>query len=326
MIERVVFGMDIGGTRTKYGVVDLAEQRILASQTRPTETGGQAAFVRAAGTAAGELIRQAGLRIGDVSAGGVGVPGYVDGDQVSLVWESIAFIEGAGLRPALEAELGFPIRMDNDGRAVAMGEAYFGGHAPSLLGHPAGGAGLPLRLLSLSLGTGVGLALVVDGQLLEKSSIGHLAGHIPIRSGGGPCFCGFSGCLESLVGGPGLVRNFAHFSQPGKPGGGQACPDARGIFELALQGHPAATQAVNQLLDDLIVGLNAYIFLYGPDVIVLGGGLSNSLGPWLPVIRQGMFAHPYDGYQVKVNLSTLGEQAGLYGAASLWEIDTDPKT
>jgi predicted NBD/HSP70 family sugar kinase len=210
-----------------------------------------------------------------------------------------------------------------------MGEAYFGEHAPSLLGwvptyirQPAGGACQPRRLLSLTLGTGVGVALVVEGRLLEKSSIGHLAGHIPIRSGGGPCFCGFSGCLESLVGGPGLVRNFARFSLE-KPGGGQALPDAREIFELAGQGHPAARQAVNQLLEDLIVGLNAYIFLYGPDVIVLGGGLSNSLGPWLPVIRQGVFAHPYDGYQVRVDLSTLGEQAGLYGAAALWEADPD---
>jgi glucokinase len=313
MKEHLVFGMDIGGTRTKYGLVDLVEHRILVSQTWTTESGGQAAFVQAAGKAASELCRQAGLRIGEVSAGGVGVPGYVDGDQVSLVWESIAFIEGTALRPALEKELGFPMRMDNDGRAVAMGEAYFGGHVP------VSGMGPARRLLSLTLGTGVGVALVVDGRLLEKSSIGHLAGHIPIRLGAGPCFCGFSGCLESLVGAPGLVRSFAQFSQPGQPGDEITRKDAREIFELGAQGHLAARQAVNQLIEDLITGLNAYIFLYGPDVIVLGGGLSNSLGPWLPDIRKGIFACPYDGYQVKVSLSSLGEQAGLYGAASLWE-------
>jgi glucokinase len=312
MSEGLVFGIDIGGTRTKYGLVDLLDRRIIASQTQLTETSGLAAFVLAAGKAARELSRQAGLRIGDINAGGVGVPGYVDGDQVSLVWESIAFIEGTALRPALQKELGFPLHMDNDGRVVAMGEAYFGGH-PST-----SGVGRPHRLLSLTLGTGVGVALVVDGQLLEKSSISHLAGHIPIRPGGGACFCGFSGCLESLVGGPGLVRNFVHFSR-GNPGAGMACADARQIFDLAVEGHPAARQAVARFVDDLITGLNAYIFLYGPEVIVLGGGLSNSLGPWLPDIRQGVFAHPYDGYQVKVSLSTLGEQAGLYGAASLCE-------
>jgi predicted NBD/HSP70 family sugar kinase len=114
------------------------------------------------------------------------------------------------------------------------------------------------------------------------------------------------------------VRNFTYLNQ-NKPGGEQPYMDARGIIDLAVKGHPIAKQTVEQLIDDLIVGLNAYIFLYGPDVIVLDGGLSNSLGPWLPVIRQGVFACPYDGYQVKVSLSTLGEQAGLNGAASLWE-------
>jgi glucokinase len=316
--RRLVFGMDIGGTRTKYGLVDLSTHQLIIQLTQSTETGGQAAFVRAAGQAARELSRQAGLRIGEIKAGGVGVPGYVDGDQVSLVWESLAFIEGVALRSVLQEELGFPVRLDNDGRAAAVGEAYFGGHAPPGAGCPASEVGPPRRLLSLTLGTGLGVALVVDGRLLEKSSINHLAGHIPIRPGAAECFCGFSGCLESLVGVPALVRNFARFNQE-KEVAAQARVDARGIFELAEGGHPAANQAVRQLLDDLVVGLNAYIYLYGPDVIVLGGGLANSLNAWLPVIRQGLFACPFDGYQVKVSLSTLGEQAGLLGAASLWE-------
>ena len=114
------------------------------------------------------------------------------------------------------------------------------------------------------------------------------------------------------------MRNFALFNQE-KEAGEQAGADARQIFELAAGGHPSAMQAVGLLVDDLVVGLNAYIYLYGPDVIVLGGGLANSLGDWLPVIQQGLFACPFDGYQVKVSLSTLGNQAGLYGAASLWE-------
>jgi len=312
MNSRLVFGMDIGGTRTKYGLIDLISHRIVAQLTTPTETGGQTAFVKAAGKVAGELSRRIGLRIGEISAGGVCVPGYVDGDQVSLVWESLSFLEGITLRASLQEELGFPVRMDNDGRTAAMGEAYFGGHfSVSVVGRPR-------RLLSLTLGTGVGVALVVDGQLLEKSSINHLAGHIPIRLGGGPCFCGFSGCLESLVAGPALVRNFARFSQE-QEGSQQPGMDACRIFELAGEDQPAAVQAVRLLIDDLVVGLNAYIYLYGPDVIVLGGGVANGLGAWLPLIRQGLFAYPFEGYQVKVNLSSLGEQAGLYGAASLWE-------
>jgi glucokinase len=99
------------------------------------------------------------------------------------VWESIAFIEGSTLRSALQEELGFPIRMDNDGRAAAMGEAFIGGHVLLGVGRPTSGMGMSRRLLSLTLGTGVGVAMVVDGRLLEKNSISHLAGHIPIRPG-----------------------------------------------------------------------------------------------------------------------------------------------
>ena len=317
MKQRLVFSMDIGGTRTKYGVVDLVEKRIIANLTLLTETKDQAALVQAAGDAFRELSRQVGLRKGEVVAGGVGVPGYVDGDQVSLVWESIAFIEGDTFRPAMQKELGFPIRLDNDARAAAMGEAYFGGHSSPGVWNLSADKGQPSRLLSLTLGTGMGVALVVDGQLLEKSSINHLAGHIPIRLGAGKCFCGFSGCLESLVSGPGLLQSFINLNQD-KLIDEAASTDARRIFKLAERGNPAAKQAVIQLVDDLTVGLNAYIFLYGPDVIVLGGGLANSLGLWLPIIRKGIFAHPFTGYQVKVSLSTLGEQAGLFGAASLW--------
>lgn len=114
------------------------------------------------------------------------------------------------------------------------------------------------------------------------------------------------------------MRNFARFSQD-KEAREQTGVDASKIFELANGGQLVARQAVGLLIDDLVVGLNAYIYLYGPNVIVLGGGLAKSLGDWLPVIRQGLFACPFDGYQVKVSLSTLGELAGLYVAAFLWE-------
>jgi glucokinase len=89
------------------------------------------------------------------------------------------------------------------------------------------------------------------------------------------------------------------------------------VFEFAQAGHPAGGPAVRQLLADLTVGLNAMIYLYGPDVLVLGGGMANSLGPWLEELQQGLFATPFAGYQASLRISTLGEQAGLLGAASL---------
>jgi glucokinase len=298
--------MDIGGTRTKYGLIDVVSAETRAFLVEATETGGVGAFLVAADHALEQLCDQARCDRAGIAGCGAGIPGYVDGDLISMIWASLSFMEGVEFRPALEARLGLPVRMDNDARVVALGEAHRGGH------------GSPRRLLSLTLGTGLGFGLVVEGQLQEKSSINHLAGHIPIRPGARPCFCGFSGCLETLVNASALEDHFEALSPPSAEGGRV---DARAIFELAANGRPAAQDAVRQLVADLIVGLNAYIHLFGPELIVLGGGLAHPLGPWIPEIQRGLFAKPYDGYAATVALSELKEFAGLYGAAFLWKGD-----
>ena len=302
----LVFCMDIGGTRTKYGLIDVVSGDTQAFLVEPTETQGVRAFLDAADYALDQLCDQARCQRGDIVGCGAGIPGYVDGDLISLIWASLSFMEGVNFRPALEARLGLPVRMDNDARVVALGEAHRGGHGASR------------RLLSLTLGTGLGFGLVVDGQLQEKSSINHLAGHIPIRPGARPCFCGFSGCLETLVNASALEDHFEALSPPSAERGRV---DSRAIFELAANQQPAAQQAVRLLVADLIVGLNAYIHLFGPELIVLGGGLALPLGPWVAEMQRGLFAKPYDGYAVRVALSELKEFAGLYGAAFLWKGD-----
>jgi predicted NBD/HSP70 family sugar kinase len=298
--------MDIGGTRTKYSLIDVVSGDTQAFLVEPTETQSVRAFLDAADHALEQLCDQACCDRAGICGCGAGIPGYVDGDLISMIWASLSFMEGVEFRSALEARLRLPVRMDNDARAVALGEAHRGGHGASR------------RLLSLTLGTGLGFGLVVDGQLQEKSSINHLAGHIPIRPGARPCFCGFSGCLETLVNASALEDHFARLSPPLAKGGRV---DARAVFELAANGRPAAQDAVRQLVADLIVGLNAYIHLFGPELIVLGGGLAHPLSPWVAEIQRGLFAKPYDGYASRVAVSELKEFAGLYGAAFLWKED-----
>lgn len=311
--RNLVFCMDVGGTRTKYGLIDLVKREIMAQQVLPTITIGQVEFIRAARTALFDLCQQIGISWKEIAAGGVGVPGYVDGDLISMVWESLSFMEGTAFKSGMEKEFGFRLCIDNDARLVALGEAHFGGHTIS-----ADRLHNPSRLLSLTLGTGLGVSLVVNGQLQENCSITHLAGHIPIRPGTSPCFCGFSGCLESLVGTATLARNYQKANHTPSI---SEHPQINGleIFQMAAEGKAPAIQAVHLLCQDLVTGLNAYIHLYGPDVIVLGGGLAYGLRDWLPLIRDGIFAKPYRGYRVNVVVSTLGELAGLFGAASFWD-------
>jgi len=295
--------MDIGGTRTKYGLIDVTNGAFVVQAMNPTETSGLQSFVDAAAASFTNLCQDAHIQREQVIGAGVGVPGYVADDGISMVWESLAFMEGTACRPTLETALGIPVRMENDARIVALGEAYYGGH------------GMMRRLLSLTLGTGLGFGLVIDGQLQERTSINHLSGHIPLRPGTKPCYCGFSGCLESWVNATALEEHYRALA-----GNSDTLLDTRTIFERAVQHDPAAEHSVVQLIADLTAGLNAYCYLFAPDVIVLGGGLSYSLDAWLPQIQQGLFAHPYEGYGAQVCLSQLKERAGLFGAASLWKI------
>jgi glucokinase len=301
----LVLSIDIGGTRTKYGLVDLPAGQVKAAVVRPTVTSGLAPLIEAVHDTLDELCERAQIPRSAVQAIGVGIPGFVDGDHVSLVWHSLSFLEGNHLRRSFEDRLGLPTRYDNDARLVALGEAHYGKH---------GRAG---RLLSLTLGTGIGFGFVVDGQLQEKCSANHLAGHILIRPGARPCFCGLSGCLESLVCASALAEGYTRLCQA-HPEVDCIFPlDAKGILAAAPAGSPMAQQAVQAWLADLCAGLSIYVNLYAPEVIVLGGGLSRGLTPYIDVIHQGIVTKPFDRYRVRVEISRLGERAGILGAASL---------
>jgi glucokinase len=306
----LVLGVDIGGTRTKVGLLAMPEARILVLANRPTVLRGMDELLEDLDDALWALCHKAGADRAAVVAAGIGLPGCVLGDEVSLLWPSMRFLEGNGFRPAAQARLGLPVRMDNDARLIALAEAVVGA------------GGRARRLLSLTLGTGIGVGLVVDGALQEKSAINHMAGHILIHPGTHPCYCGLSGCLESLVSGPALVERYSAL-QAGQLGSLQpetlVVPVAvRAILDAAASGHAVATRAVQEMLDDLALGLSVYVNLYAPDMIVLGGGLARGLRRYLFVLRRGLLTHPFAGYRVALHLSRLGERAGIHGAASLW--------
>ena len=105
--HRLVFGMDIGGTRTKYGLIDLTQKAIMAQQT---------ALVQSAVRTSRALCEQAGFRITEIIGGGIGVPGYVDGDDISMEWETISVMEGNTCRTDLQAAQGFEGRRDTSPR------------------------------------------------------------------------------------------------------------------------------------------------------------------------------------------------------------------
>lgn len=283
-------GVDVGGTRTKIALVESPSGRIRSEAVHPTITRSRTEFLAELAEQVRHSAADAGVDLDAIRGVGIGLPGFVLGDQVDMVWPALAFLEGSTLRADAEQAVGRPVRLENDARVVALGEARHGGH-------PGG------RLLSLTIGTGLGVALVVDGRLQETDSRTHLAGHLPLNSGARRCFCGFTGCLESMVSAARLTDETGQ-------------PDAAAV--LAAADDPAGRAVVAGWLADLATGLNAYAHLYAPDVIVLGGGLSRGLGPFLTTLAEAVFAQPYRGWTVLLRRSDLAERAGSLGAAALF--------
>ena len=312
MSNEYAIGIDIGGTRTKFGVVELASGHLVARDVQSTVLHDGERFLDGLEERVIQVLRIAGLEKGQIAGVGLGVPGYVDNqaDRIGLVWDALSFMERMPFRQAVESRLGLPCRVDNDARVVGLGEAVYGA-----------GRGVT-RLLVLTLGTGLGVAFLVNQRFLEDTSIAHMAGSIIVRPGARPCSnCGLSGCLESLVSATGLVQTAQEGLNSGVETALQAADPltAEAVFAAARQGDALAQRAVGQLLDDLVHGLNSYIHLFAPDRIVFNGGISPGIQPYLPGLLPHLIARPFPWYSLSLAVSELREQAGMLGSAALWK-------
>jgi predicted NBD/HSP70 family sugar kinase len=167
------------------------------------------------------------------------------------------------------------------------------------------------------LGTGVGAGIVVDGKVLQGANrIAGEWGHNPMpwpqggESPGPACYCGRSGCIETFLSGPALTAD--HAAERGTE------QDGRAIAQLAHAGDPVAIQALSRYEERLARALAHVINLLDPEIIVLGGGVSNieRLYQQVPQAwRQHVFS---DSVQTRLLKNQLGDSAGVLGAAWLW--------
>ena len=193
-------------------------------------------------------------------------------------------MENYPLARILEKAHDLPCRIDNDARLVALGEALYG----SSRGFD--------RVLVLTLGTGLGLGFVVNQRLEGSLPFAHMGGHMTVTQNEQRCYCGKTGCLESLVSATGIMKTAQRMFGSTDP---SAAPDsAEALFRQALAGDKLAGRVVEEFLVHLRTGLGNYINLFAPDRIVLGGGVAKGLGPYLECIKKcGRFMPHAERYQ-----------------------------
>ena len=305
-MAKYAIGVDIGGTRTKTGIVDLEEGKVKDIILSPTEKNDAGLFISGLFSQYRSLLEKTGICPNDVSGIGIGAPGFVyDDGSVDSTFGFLPFMDlHYPLKHEIENKFGLPCKVDNDARVVALGEAVYGK-----------GKGIE-RVLVLTLGTGLGVGLVVGGKFETRLPYAHLGGHITIATSDVKCYCGRSGCLEALVSATGIT------DAASRAGWTSVNPEisltAEAIFDAALKGNKVAVEIVSLFIQHLSTGISNYVTLYVPDIIIIGGGVAGGLEPYLKKINEIIYLKPFSTYSFRIALSRLGEMSGILGSAALF--------
>ena len=250
-------GIDVGGTKIEAILIG-NDGRELHRRRIPTPRHDYMATLNALV----DLVREIEQEVGDLAAVGIGLPGAISPATGLVKNANSTWLNGRPLTDDLPRLLGRPVRFANDANCFALSEAIDGA-----------GAGADV-VFGVIVGTGTGGGVVVRGQLLTgPNGIAGEWGHNPLpwpQSGewpGPPCYCGRTGCIETFLSGPGLSRDYA------AAGGSPAT--AREIAARAKLSEPLALACWERYEDRMARALASVINILDPDVIVVGGGLSN---------------------------------------------------
>ncbi len=295
-------GVDLGGTKIE-AIALAANGDTLLRHRVPTPRDDYDATLDAIVALVGRLEQEIGAR-GTV---GLGTPGAVSPATGRIKNSNSTWLLDRPLAEDLAARLARPVRLDNDANCFALSEATDGG-----------GRGAKV-VFGVILGTGTGGGIVVNGRpLVGANAISGEWGHNPLpwpesdERPGPPCYCGRRGCLETFLSGPALSRDYAAATGERR--------DAPAIAAAAEAGDAGAEAALRRYEDRLARGLASVINVVDPDVIVLGGGMSNIDRLYDQVPR--LWA-PYvfsDRVDTRLVRPVHGDSSGVRGAAWLWTI------
>ena len=305
--ESLVFAVDLGGTHLRVALVD-DTGRILQQLKQETPKGDSAESIIDALASAAESW---GSNQSSIVAASIMVPGAVDSEKaVVLQAPNLPSLVNFGLKAELEQRLGWPVLLENDANAAAVGEMWLGAARGC---HD---------VISVTLGTGVGGGVILDGKLWRGAhgSAGEI-GHTTVDPFSGlKCKCGNTGCLELFASATAIVR-MTREGLPEFPGSALKTDElsAVKVYEAGIKGDELALSVFRRFGMYLGIGLANLMNLIDPQIIVLTGGAVNGWDLFAPeMYRQvGERAFRATAQQVKIARAECGDNAGLLGAARL---------
>ncbi len=303
MKTKYALGIDIGGTSIKYGICSDSGELIHQSAVDTLATSPREEILEQIAGIIEQGLHQAEELGIELSAVGIGTPGSVDVEHGFLMggtpnfkyWRDVPIAE------TLEKKFRLPIYVDNDANVMAFGEFKFGAGRHKQ------------NVVAITLGTGIGSGIIIDGELYRGTNYaGAELGHMSIDYRGLKCNCGGIGCWELYASATAMIRDY-NARKPAQP-----VQNTRELFERYYQNEKEAQETVSQTLVYLGAGLANIINIFNPEMIIVGGGVSEA-GDWfVELAAREAFrrAMPTSASGVEICRAQLGNRAGMLGAAA----------
>lgn len=309
-MSNYLFGVDLGGTTVKMGLFDIKGEVIEKWEipTRKEEAGSK--ILPDIADAINIKIAERGIEKSDVKGIGIGLPGPIEKESIVHKAVNLGWTEDVYVKKIMEELTGIPTKAENDANVAALGEMWKGG-----------GQGFD-SIVMVTLGTGVGGGIIIDGKVLSGSTgAGGEIGHIHMKDDEEvACGCGNYGCFEQYASATGLVRTAKKILSENTDATilDAQTVSAKDVFDAVKTGDKVAIKIAEQYGKDLGKGMAVIGSILNPQAYVLGGGVSKAGDILLTFVKDAYLKDVFHGSRdAKILLATLGNDAGIYGAAKL---------
>ncbi len=312
-------GIDLGGTNIAVGVVN-ENFEIVSKCSRKTlpERGNVPIFEDMAG-ASFDAVKAAGITMDDIEWVGIGIPGTINPNTGMIEYSNNIKFEQVPITEEMEKRLNKKCYIGNDANVAAYGE------------YVAGCGKGTTNFVAITLGTGVGSGIILDGKIYTGSNYaGAELGHTVICLDGEECTCGRKGCWEAYASATACIRQTKRAMRENPDSllwevcqNNESAVSARTTFDAMRKGDETAKQVVDRYITYIAAGLVNVINIFQPEKICIGGGVCNEgdtiLGPIREYVENSRYSKN-SGIQTEVLRATLGNDAGIIGAALLGKL------
>jgi len=313
--EFYVVGIDVG-TKSIKGVVSDLNANIVTKRSLPVSLPAtNHSFVNLMKNCIRQLLEADNIPLEKYIGIGVGMHGVVDVATGTSLFAPNLQLRNLPLQDELEKEFNLPVKIENDARAMALGESWFGN-----------GNGAD-HIVCVNVGSGVGAGVIINGKLFHgEHFISGEVGHMTIDINGPKCTCGNYGCLQTFTSGPAIAERIRREISLGKQSlvadmvnGDLDIIDGKMVYEAALKGDEISINALSEAGRYLGIGLTNIIHILNPKRIIVGGGVANANHFVLDSVRETIQNRclSESAKQTEILLSKLGEDATAVGAVTL---------